>query len=164
MEKVDPHLARNPALVRTLASWEEAWERAMPYINSPPLRRTLANFIEDLQAVSEQCPEFMEWCANSDVEAMLLLPQLFAAFCAHHGPAASEILALAAEASHEEVSLPPRYCLPKAEYLEVVAKLARGEELTEYQAAGMRIQRSRPAAWNMFLVAVIGELEETRSD
>ena len=39
---------------------------------------------------------------------------------------------------------------------QVVAKLARGEELTEYQAAGMRIQRSRPAAWNMFLVAVIG--------
>jgi hypothetical protein len=158
MEKVDPHLARNPALVKTLAAWEEAWERAMPYMHSVSLRKTLVNFIQDLRAVSKQCPEFLEWCANSDVEAMLLLPQLFAAFCAHHGPAATEILCLAAETSHAEVHLPKQ--LPKEDYEEVIAKLAKGEVLTEYQACGMRIQRSRPAAWNTFLVAVIGELEE----
>jgi hypothetical protein len=157
MEKVDPHLARNPALVKTLTSWEEAWERAMPYTNSVTLRRTLASFIEDLRRVSKQCPEFLEWCANSDVEAMLLLPQLFAAFCAYHGPAATEILCLAAETAHEEVHLPKQ--LTKDEYDEVVSKLANGVVLTEYQACGMRIQRSRPAAWNTFLVAVIGELE-----
>jgi hypothetical protein len=157
MEKVDPHLARNPALVKSLTSWEEAWERAMPYTNSVSLRVTLASFIEDLRQVSKQCPEFLEWCANSDVEAMLLLPQLFAAFCAHQGPAATEILCLAAETAHEEVQLPK--LLSRDEYDEVVAKLASGEVLTEYQACGMRIQRSRPAAWNTFLVAVIGELE-----
>jgi hypothetical protein len=157
MEKVDPHLARNPALVKTLASWEEAWERAMPYMASVTLRRTLVSFIQDLREVSKQCPEFLEWCANSDVEAMLLLPQLFAAFCAHHGPAATEILCLAAETSHEEVNLPKQ--LSKDEYDEVLSKLAKGEVLTEYQACGMRIQRSRPAAWNTFLVTVIGELD-----
>jgi hypothetical protein len=163
MEKVDPHLARNPALVKTLASWEEAWERAMPYMHSVSLRRTLVSFIEDLRRVSKQCPEFLEWCANSDVEAMLLLPQLFAAFCAYHGSAATEILCLAAETSHEEVAGLSTQ-LSTEEYEDVVSRLAKGEVLTAYQASGMRIQRSRPAAWNMFLVAVIGELEETRSD
>lgn len=161
MDKVDPHLARNRDLVQTLATWEESWERAKPYM-SPGSGRTrgmLIGFVADLRATCESDAQFAEAVAASDVEAMLTLPQLFGAFCAHHGDDAADLLLQAAESTATEVGLEAvSSCGTEGAYRAVLRGVAAGEVEADLRQIGMRIQRSHPTAWNNFLVTVTGEL------
>lgn len=159
MDKVDPHLARNRELVTTLATWEESWERAKPFMGNENLRRTLCMFVADLNKVSADNPDFEDAVAGSDVEAMMILPQLFAAFCAHHGEAAADIMEQACETTFEAVGLDVvTSCGTRAEYEAMLNSLARNEVHPELQSAGMKLQRTNPSMWNNFLITISGEL------
>jgi hypothetical protein len=142
-DSVDPILQMNPGLVAMLAEWEEAWELAMPYVGSIDLQRTLSAFIDAVIAVCDRCPEFKEGCVTSDVEALMILPQLFAAFCADQGDAGAEIIMVCAGVSLEAIRLPPY----QGNLADLFYDLARGEVLIDYEL-GMKMQRANPSVWN----------------
>ena len=154
--QVNPSLQRNSDLVEILAEYEEAWELAMPYVRSINLRVLLEAFIDAVLCVSDRCPEFKEACVTSDVGAIMILPQLFAAFCAEHKSEAAEILKIASGLSLEDAGLPE----PTVNLEDLFYDLAKGEILSKYCDCGMRIQRTHPLVWNTFSKLLSAELAD----
>ena len=153
---MDPNLQRNSDLVEILAEWEEAWELAMPYVRSIDLQDSFEAFIDAVLSVSERCPEFKEALVTSGVEAIMILPQLFAAFCAKHKSDAAEILKIASGLSLEDAGLPE----PTVNLEDLFYDLAKGEILSKYCDCGMRIQRTHPLVWNTFSKLLSAELAD----
>ena len=153
---MDPNLQRNSDLVDILAEWEEAWELAMPYVHSIHLQESFEAFIHAVLAVANHCPEFKEACLTSDVEALLILPQLLAAFCAKHESEAAELLKIACGLSLEEARLPE----PTVNLEDLLYDLAKGEILSKYCDCGIRIQRTNPLVWNAFSKLLSAELAD----
>ena len=151
---MDPNLQRNSDLVDILAEWEEAWELAMPYVHSTHLQESLEAFIHAVLAVANHCPEFKEACLTSDVEALLILPQLLAAFCANHEAEAAELLKVAGDLSLEAAGLPD----PTVNLDDLFYDLAKGEILSNYCDCGMRLQRTNALVWNKFSKLLWAEL------
>jgi hypothetical protein len=156
LDRVDPNLQRNPDLVKILADWEEAWEIAVPYVRSIALQKSLEAFISAVLRVAERCPEFKEACLTSDVDAIMIIPQLLAAFCANHDADAAAILTVACDLSVEAASLPG----PSADLDDVFFSIANGEHLSNYCDCGMRLQRANPSVWNIFSKLLWAELIE----
>ena len=151
---MDPNLQRNSDLVDILAEWEEAWELAMPYVHSIHLQESLEAFIHAVLAVANHCPEFKEACLTSDVEALLILPQLLAAFCANHEAEAAELLKVAGDLSLEAAGLPD----PTVNLDDLFHDLAKGEIVSNYCDCGMRLQRTNALVWNKFSKLLWAEL------
>ena len=152
--QVNPSLQRNSDLVEILAEYEEAWELAMPYVRSINLQVLLEAFIDAVLCVSDRCPEFKEACVTSDVGAIMILPQLFAAFCAEHKSEAAEILKIASGLSLEDAGLPE----PTVNLEDLFYDLAKGEILSKYCDCGMRLQRTNASVWNKFSKLLSAEL------
>ena len=154
---MDPNLQRNSDLVEILAEWEEAWELAMPYVRSIDLQESFEAFIDAVLSVSERCPEFKEALVTSDVEAIMIIPQLLVAFCASLiEPEAAELLNVAGDLSLEAAGLPdPTFNLDDLFY-----QLANGEILSKYCDCGMRFQRTNASVWNKFSKLLSAELME----
>ena len=153
---MNPNLQRNSDLVEILAEYEEAWELAMPYVRSIHLQVLLEAFIDAVLCVSDRCPEFKEACVTSDVGAIMILPQLFAAFCAKHESEAAELLKIACGLSLEEARLPE----PTVNLEDLLYDLAKGEILSKYCDCGIRIQRTNPLVWNTFSKLLSAELAD----
>ena len=156
---MDPNLQGNYDLVEILGEWEEAWELAMPYVGSIHLQESFEAFINAVLSVSDRCPEFKDKCENSDVEALLILPQLLVAFCANHEAEAAEILKVAADLSLEGAGLPG----PTANLDDLLYDLMSGEVLSKYCDCGMRLQRTHASVWNNFSKLLLAELMEKLS-
>ena len=156
LDVVHPDLRLNSDLVDVLAEWEEAWEVAMPYVCSIQLQKSLGAFVDTVLTVCDRCPEFKDACLCSDVEAILIIPQLFVAFCANHAAEAPEILKVASDLSPEEADLPGA----TDNLSDLLCDLARGEILSKYCDCGIRLQRTNPSAWNNFSKLLSAELME----
>ena len=153
---MDPNFQNNSDLVEILGEWEEAWELAMPYVHSIRLQESLEAFTNSVLDVSERCPTFKDACVNSGVEAILIIPQLFAAFYANHEAEAAEMLKVAGGVSLEEAGLPG----PTVDLDALLYDLASGKVLREYCGCGMRLLRTNPLVWNKFSKLLSAELME----
>ena len=128
----------------------------MPYVCSIQLQKSLGAFVDTVLTVCDRCPEFKDACLCSDVEAILIIPQLFVAFCANHAAEAPEILKVASDLSPEEADLPGA----TDNLSDLLCDLARGELLSKYCECGIRLQRTNPSAWNNFSKLLSAELME----
>jgi len=76
LERVDPQLCNNPALVEHLAAWERSWELGLRYLLKPELLTCLEDLAAEVLAAQRLLPELQGMCEDSDVEFFLILPRL----------------------------------------------------------------------------------------
>ena len=143
-------------MVEILVEWKEAWEFALPYVRSIRFQESVEVFMNILVFISELCPEFKDAFLSSDVEALMILPQLFAVFCANDTKEAAETMKVACDLSLEAAGLP----CPTDISGDLYYDLASGEFLREYCDCGMRLQRANPLVWNNFSHLISVELRE----
>jgi len=171
IEKVDPHLGKNPALVARLVQWEESWEVAALYVQHTPMLEATASFVaevnstrlmsQDLARMAEECdaelflvlPRLLWICFLSDpvrhVEILRnLLPHRFpGALASDGGGACADVLALLQSFSSRAV---PHWklLLRSVGGEDYLGEEAADDFLRELEPWSMELQRHHPDEWN----------------